>query len=250
MIIFPTLRSSPAFEVGMPVFRAIFCFVWVIPTARFHENDKPGIFILNINYGCKKLRIIGNLYVKRGCIKIVYFDTTPAKLLCRHFLFAGEKSYQFTDPENERRGSDNDQPVENLKRLHIEEFAAEGYDKNLTYKDNQSDEAELSATLQIEGGLTCSERTGVEHVPELQEYEDRKEEGFLIFGKGHVMGAVVAPTQTSEVVKRRDVKMLEYHEQCYEQCEEYAAHSKNRLPHRLVDDKIVAISRLLLHHTL
>ena len=27
--------------VGIPVCRAIFCFAWVIPTSRFHENENP-----------------------------------------------------------------------------------------------------------------------------------------------------------------------------------------------------------------
>ena len=77
MIIFPTLRSSPAFEVGMPVFRAIFCFVWVIPTARFHENDKPGIFILNINYGCKKITDYKKSVCKKGVASKLYILTQP-----------------------------------------------------------------------------------------------------------------------------------------------------------------------------
>jgi len=39
----PTFRCLPDFVVGMPVARAIFLFAWVMPTARFHENDTPGI---------------------------------------------------------------------------------------------------------------------------------------------------------------------------------------------------------------
>lgn len=35
----PTLRSSPAREVGMPVERANFCFAAVMPTARFNEKE-------------------------------------------------------------------------------------------------------------------------------------------------------------------------------------------------------------------
>lgn len=41
----PTLRSNPRRVVGNPVARAIFCFTFVTPTARFSENDTPGIFI-------------------------------------------------------------------------------------------------------------------------------------------------------------------------------------------------------------
>lgn len=46
IIILPTLRSRPAFDVGMPVLRAICCFALETPSARFHEKDNPGIFII------------------------------------------------------------------------------------------------------------------------------------------------------------------------------------------------------------
>ena len=42
-IIFPSFLSIPALVVGIPVCRAILCFVWLIPKALFHENDNPGI---------------------------------------------------------------------------------------------------------------------------------------------------------------------------------------------------------------
>jgi len=41
----PTLRCNPCFVVGIPVLRATFCLTLVMPTARFHEKDNPGIFI-------------------------------------------------------------------------------------------------------------------------------------------------------------------------------------------------------------
>ena len=40
----PILRSTPDLVVGIPVSLAIFCFAWVIPTSRFHENENPLIF--------------------------------------------------------------------------------------------------------------------------------------------------------------------------------------------------------------
>ena len=40
---FPIFHSKPVLEVGTPVNRATFCFRCVIPRARFHENDRPGI---------------------------------------------------------------------------------------------------------------------------------------------------------------------------------------------------------------
>ncbi len=42
-IMLPSLRSNPALEVGMPVSRANFCLACVIPNARFHENERPGM---------------------------------------------------------------------------------------------------------------------------------------------------------------------------------------------------------------
>ena len=43
MMLPPILRSMPERVVGMPVLRAIFWRSRVMPTARFHENDSPGM---------------------------------------------------------------------------------------------------------------------------------------------------------------------------------------------------------------
>ncbi len=40
---FPIFLSHPCLLNGMPVSWAIFCFACVIPSARFHENERPGI---------------------------------------------------------------------------------------------------------------------------------------------------------------------------------------------------------------
>lgn len=45
MIAFPIFLSRPTLLVGLPVSRANFCFIWVIPNALFNENDTPGIFM-------------------------------------------------------------------------------------------------------------------------------------------------------------------------------------------------------------
>lgn len=47
--IFPIFLSNPALEVGIPVSRANFCLACVIPSARFKENDTPGILNFDIN---------------------------------------------------------------------------------------------------------------------------------------------------------------------------------------------------------
>lgn len=48
--IFPIFLSNPALEVGIPVSRANFCLACVIPSARFKENETPGILNFDINY--------------------------------------------------------------------------------------------------------------------------------------------------------------------------------------------------------
>ena len=42
-ITLPIFRSTPALEVGMPVFFAISLFTCVMPNARFHEKLRPGM---------------------------------------------------------------------------------------------------------------------------------------------------------------------------------------------------------------
>ena len=47
--IFPTFLSNPVLEVGILVSRANFCLACVIPSARFKENETPGILNFDIN---------------------------------------------------------------------------------------------------------------------------------------------------------------------------------------------------------
>lgn len=46
----PILRSKPCFVIGIPVVLAIFCLIFVIPTALFIEKESPGIFVLTISF--------------------------------------------------------------------------------------------------------------------------------------------------------------------------------------------------------
>ena len=48
--VLPIFRSIPCRLVGIPVSLAIFCFNWVIPKARFHEKETPGILSLLFIY--------------------------------------------------------------------------------------------------------------------------------------------------------------------------------------------------------
>ena len=43
MIKFPIFLSNPAFDIGIPVSLAIFCFACVIPKALFSEKLRPGM---------------------------------------------------------------------------------------------------------------------------------------------------------------------------------------------------------------
>lgn len=43
MIAPPIFLSIPCLVIGIPVFRLIFCFACVIPSALFQENISPGI---------------------------------------------------------------------------------------------------------------------------------------------------------------------------------------------------------------
>ena len=42
-MVLPIFRSSPLFDMGIPVSLANFCFACERPTARFHEKLKPGM---------------------------------------------------------------------------------------------------------------------------------------------------------------------------------------------------------------
>ena len=47
--IFPTFLANPVLEVGIPVSRANFSLACVLPSARFKENETPGILNFDIN---------------------------------------------------------------------------------------------------------------------------------------------------------------------------------------------------------
>lgn len=74
---FPIFFSNPDFVVGIPVSFAIRCFTFVMPNARFHEKDTPGILILSfITFG------IG-LNICRRIFFYLFQLTFPPFLNCR-----------------------------------------------------------------------------------------------------------------------------------------------------------------------
>lgn len=49
--------------VGTPVLRAKFCFAFVMPKARFHENERPGMHMgLLVKFLCVMLVVV----IRRG----------------------------------------------------------------------------------------------------------------------------------------------------------------------------------------
>ena len=60
--ILPTFLSNPALEVGIPVPRANFCLACVIPSARFKENDTPGILNFGIIYINKLFKFLITIF--------------------------------------------------------------------------------------------------------------------------------------------------------------------------------------------
>ena len=47
-IMLPSLRSTPARDVGIPVLRAMLCFASVMPKALFHEKESPGMPVFDL----------------------------------------------------------------------------------------------------------------------------------------------------------------------------------------------------------
>ena len=91
-ILLPILRSRPCWVMGMPVEQDTRCFTCVMPKARRHENDSPGIFILN-HFGltsCQSSRaqrtseerpmIISKSSQPSGCAALCSIGSTLKKL--------------------------------------------------------------------------------------------------------------------------------------------------------------------------
>lgn len=61
-----------------------------------------------------------------------------------------EEANQFANPEYYGCATDDDCPVNGFERFDIEELSSECDDENLTYKNNQCDEAKASASFEME----------------------------------------------------------------------------------------------------
>lgn len=96
--------------------------------------------------------------------------------LRRSGVLLPEEADKLADPEYERGRADYYYPVDKFERLDIKEIASYRHDKYLTQKDKQRYQSETAAPLEVEGRTSGLEGAGVEHIPELEEDEDRKEE--------------------------------------------------------------------------
>lgn len=100
---------------------------------------------------------------------------------------AVEEAEEFADPEDQGGGGDDYQPVGELERFDVEKFSTEGDDKYLTDKYRGGDEDEASAGVEVESGASGFKGAGIEHVPELEEYEDCEEEGQFITAEPRIL---------------------------------------------------------------
>ena len=87
----------------------------------------------------------------------------------------GKEAYKFANPEHRRCGGCDYEPVGKPERHYVEEVASECHDQYLAAENQECDEPETSASLEMEGGAPGGKGPGVEHVPELEEYENSEE---------------------------------------------------------------------------
>ena len=62
-----------------------------------------------------------------------------------------EEAEQLTDPKHERGAADDDGPVGESEGSHVEEFSADAHNQNLTEQNDEGDEEESAASLEVEG---------------------------------------------------------------------------------------------------
>ncbi len=97
-----------------------------------------------------------------------------------------KKPKKLANPKDNGGGGYDNDPVGEAKWNDAEEAAAEGDDKYLSEKDQDSGEEEASAVFEMQSGAPCGKRACIEHIPELEEHEGGEEELQLIVGKSGV----------------------------------------------------------------
>ena len=100
--------------------------------------------------------------------------------------------------------------------------------------------------LEVEGRLSGEISASVEHIPELEHHEEREDVALLEIGEA-------GPRTELEIAQsgeRSHIGMLADVDKAEQEEEEEATGDENRALHHLVDDECVAITRLVVHHTL
>lgn len=86
-------------------------------------------------------------------------------------------SEELADPKNQRCERDNYDPIIYAKGNHIEKTSSERHYQYLAEQDDGGYFHKSLASLEMKCRASGLEGPCVEHIPELEEYEDREEQG-------------------------------------------------------------------------
>ena len=165
---------------------------------------------------------------------IAFVEKGGAKLLA-------EQTNRFADPKHHRGAGDEDRPVAERQRSHVEHLAAEGDKDDLPDQDHQQDEQKALALLEVEGRLSREISAGIEHVPELEHHEEREDVALLEIGEA-------CPRTKLEIAQsgeRNHIGMLADIDKAEQEEEEDAVRDENHALHATIDDEGIAIAGLV-----
>ena len=165
---------------------------------------------------------------------IAFVEKGGAKLLA-------EQTNRFADPKHHRGAGDEDRPVAERQRSHVEHLAAEGDNDDLPDQDHQQDEQKALALLEVEGRLSREISAGIEHVPELEHHEEREDVAFLQSREPHSR----AELQVAQIGERSHIGMLADIDKAKQEEEEEATDDENHALHATIDDEGIAIAGLV-----
>ena len=136
-----------------------------------------------------------------------------------------DQPIDLANPENQRRGADDDAPILPRQRNDVEHLAAEGDNQVLAHENHRGDKQETLALLQVgERRASFHEGFRVEHVPELHHHEETEE--------------------PREVVRRQSALRVEMEQQPDQNRHERAAHAEDVVRHRAGDDEVAVLAAL------
>ena len=113
----------------------------------------------------------------------------------------------FPEPHHRACQADDNEPVGQAQRHHIEELVEEGQfdDGHLPQKHDKGDGDEPVASLEVQAAPTRFVPTGIEQIPEVGHHEDGEEQRLLIGSDV----ALAAQVRREQVGKLAGVGMLE-----------------------------------------